>query len=338
MTEQFTMQDAVRRAGHIFFGLAGPSGGGKTYSAHLLAQGFQQVYGGDICCIDADNGRSEFYADEFKFKIIRIGAPYGAERYQRAVEAAVKQGAKTIIVDTFSHEHEGPGGVLEIHEEEQKRLMKEWRCNADTANWPAWREAKRYRKRFVEYIRTGLDANLLACFRATEKIRPATAEEKRDDPRARMIDMGWMPVAGAEYYYEMLAMAILPPNAEGYPEWHHESLDAQKLRKIPSFFKDILVPGNRLSREMGLAMAQWAQSGKPQSLPKSTAASSREDESTELLKKHLADIARIKNIGELDLVGGNIKADVEAGRITDAHRRQLRRAFDEREESFDEQP
>jgi hypothetical protein len=112
-TRVFEDHEAKRGAVPLLVGLVGPSSGGKTFSALRLATGIQRVTGGDIFVIDTESRRSLHYADQFKFRHVPFPAPFGPLDYLAAIEYCVKRGAKVVIVDSMSHEHEGPGGVLE---------------------------------------------------------------------------------------------------------------------------------------------------------------------------------------------------------------------------------
>ena len=117
-TRSFDDKPAIREATPLLVGIMGPSGGGKTYSALRLATGIQRVSGGDIGFIDTEARRALHYAEKFKFRHLDFRAPFGPLDYLAAVEHFVNKGVKTIIVDSMSHEHEGPGGVLEMHDQE----------------------------------------------------------------------------------------------------------------------------------------------------------------------------------------------------------------------------
>jgi len=121
---QFAISEgpAVRERSPILIGLMGPSGGGKTFSALRLAKGIQSVVGGDIVGIDTEGRRMLHYADRFKFRHMPFPAPFGSLDYLAAIRQAVKTGGKTIIVDSMSHEHEGPGGLLDYWESEIDRM------------------------------------------------------------------------------------------------------------------------------------------------------------------------------------------------------------------------
>ena len=82
---QFTDSPAVREKVPLWFGLAGASGSGKTYSAQRIAKGMQRVIGGDIFGIDTESKRMLHYADKFNFRHIPFSEPFGSLDYLEAV-------------------------------------------------------------------------------------------------------------------------------------------------------------------------------------------------------------------------------------------------------------
>src|SRR5215471_21060867 len=109
MNRVFVAKPAVRESVPLLIGLMGPSGSGKTFSALRLATGIQKVTGGDIYGIDTEARRMLHYADRFKFKHIQFDAPFGSLDYLACIQQCVRDGAKVIIVDSMSHEHESVG-------------------------------------------------------------------------------------------------------------------------------------------------------------------------------------------------------------------------------------
>jgi hypothetical protein len=254
---EFEVRDAVRKGRPVFMGIIGCPGAGKTVSSLELASGFQKVSGGDIGVIDADNDRSTLYTDRYKFKHIGLRAPFGADRYLKAVEAMVKAGVKNIIVDTMSPEHDGRGGVLQEQDRIVGELSKKWSCSREAANMAAWQEAKKPRNRFVEYVEQELGVNLLMCFKAKDKTRPAD----KGKGEKGIIHMGWMPIGGTEYWFQMIALAILYPNSEGVPTWDAKALGEEMVRKQPYYFQNILTTGRVLSAAMGEELARFTWAG-----------------------------------------------------------------------------
>ena len=100
---------------------AGPSGSGKTLSALRLATGLAQ--GGTIGFCDTEHGRAKYYADDFEFKHLELKEPFNPAKFETAAVSSQRAGHRVWICDSFSHEHVGPGGVLDMFETELRRLV-----------------------------------------------------------------------------------------------------------------------------------------------------------------------------------------------------------------------
>lgn len=110
------LRKATRRKAKIRLGLSAVSGGGKTYSAILIAKGLC----GDlskVALIDTENGSADLYAHMGDFNVLPLTAPFTPERYIEAIRSCEKAGMEVIIVDSISHEWDGKGGCLEIVEQ-----------------------------------------------------------------------------------------------------------------------------------------------------------------------------------------------------------------------------
>jgi hypothetical protein len=109
------LRKATRKKAKIRLGLSVVSGGGKTYSAILVAKGLV----GDlskVAIIDTENGSADLYAHLGDFNVLPLTAPFTPERYIEAIKSCEKAGMEVIIVDSISHEWDGKGGCLEIVE------------------------------------------------------------------------------------------------------------------------------------------------------------------------------------------------------------------------------
>lgn len=246
----FEDSDAVRQRVPLVAGTMGPSGGGKTFSDLRLATGIQRVTGGDIYFIDSESRRALHYADKFKFKHIPFTAPFSPLDYLAAIEHCVKKGAGVVIVDSFSHEHEGPGGVLEMHEEEVQRMSKGEAAKAERVKMLAWAKPKAARRRLINTLLQLNLGGLICSFRAKEKIKMIPGKEPEQ--------LGWMPIAGEEFLYEMTVNFLLPPNAGGVPKWDSEFTGERSMMKLPIQFRELFKEARPLDESHGEAMAKWA--------------------------------------------------------------------------------
>lgn len=249
--ESRTFEDkpAVREPTPLLVGLVGPSGTGKTMSALRLATGIQRVVGGEIFYIDTENRRSLHYAESFNFRHVHFGAPFGSLAYLAAIEHCIAKGARTIVVDSMSHEHEGPGGVLEQHATETTRLAKAWKVSEDAAQMSAWAKPKAARRRMINTV-LQMNCNMLFCFRAKEKL----LIKAREKP----VDLGFMPLAGEEFVYEFMARFLLKPGADGHPTWQSELAGEVAIMKLPAPFRAAFKDRVQLSEDIGEMMARWS--------------------------------------------------------------------------------
>ncbi|MEJ4088460.1 AAA family ATPase [Galbibacter orientalis] len=109
------LQTAQRQQVRLKIGLSGASGFGKTYSALLIAYGITQDWS-KIALIDTENGSGSLYAHLGNYNVLELNAPYSPERYIEAIKYCEKAKMEVIIIDSISHEWQGKGGCLEIHE------------------------------------------------------------------------------------------------------------------------------------------------------------------------------------------------------------------------------
>lgn len=253
----FEDKPAVRERVPVLVGLVGPSGGGKTYSALRLATGMQRVTGGEVFFIDTEARRALHYADAFRFRHVVFEAPFGPLDYLAAIEHCVRQGASVVVVDSMSHEHEGPGGVLEMHGDEVERLSRGDSAKADKVKMLAWQKPKRERRQLLNRI-LQIPANFVFCFRAKEKLKIV--------PGKQPVPRGWQPIAGEEFVYEMTVNALLLPGANGVPTWQPDEKAERQMVKLPEFARQWFTNGRTLDEETGEALARWAEGAPPVTL------------------------------------------------------------------------
>lgn len=109
------LKQSQRQQVKLRLGLSGASGFGKTKSALLLAYGMTQDWS-KIAVIDTENSSASLYSDLGNYNVLDLQAPYSPERYIQAIELCERSGIEVIIIDSASHEWNGTGGCLDIHE------------------------------------------------------------------------------------------------------------------------------------------------------------------------------------------------------------------------------
>lgn len=275
---KFTDGLAVREPVPLFVGLVGPSGSGKTKSALRLADGIKRVVGGEIWVIDTEGKRATHYAEEHQFRHVAMAPPFSSYDYMAAVEHCVRNGASIVIIDSMSHEHEGPGGLLEWHAAECERLSKQWKTTQDKVKMSAWQKPKSARRAFLNRL-LQLDVHVIFCFRAKRKLKIV--------PGRKPVPLGWQPIAGDEFIYEMTANALLLPGSDGQPTWHPEEKGEREMVKFPGFARQMF--SKQLDEQTGEKLARWAAgtaASQPAGQPKERRAALRTSSAAEVVEQY----------------------------------------------------
>src|SRR5262249_56194605 len=121
---------AERAGAHLLIQLYGPPRSGKTYTALRVARGMVGPKG-KIGVLDTESGRARLYSDKVPggFVVGELTPPYTPRRYLEAIEEFLAYGVDILVVDSFSHCWEGPGGVVEMAdqaEEHGKKGLMKW--------------------------------------------------------------------------------------------------------------------------------------------------------------------------------------------------------------------
>lgn len=243
MARTFTITQAKRERCPLLLGLVGPSGSGKTYSALRLASGIQKLYSGEVVYIDTEARRALHYAERFEFKHMDFGAPFGPLDYKDAIQAAIKQGAGVVVIDSMTHEHSGVGGVLW----QAEKTIEE---KGETHRKRAWIEPKRQRRELNNFIiQQGAGVAFVFCYRATYKI---------DMTPKTPVPIGYQHETTSPLMYEMIQQFLLTPGCNGIPELR-PTLDAERqIVKSPAQFADWFQNGQQLDEAIGERFARWA--------------------------------------------------------------------------------
>ena len=110
------LQTAQRHQVKLRLGLSGASGFGKSYSALLLAYGITNDWS-KIAIIDTENNSASLYSHLGDFSVLSLYEPYSPERYIEAIKTCENASMEVIIIDSITHEWQGKGGCLQIHEQ-----------------------------------------------------------------------------------------------------------------------------------------------------------------------------------------------------------------------------
>jgi hypothetical protein len=233
----FHFAPAVRESVTLLIALAGASGSGKTYSALRLAKGMAPT--GKIAFIDTEARRGLHYAEEFEFLHSDMRPPFRPAAFIEGIRAAEAAGAEVVIIDSFSHEYDGQGGIMDWADELEASGTK------SPGNWKVPKGAHKKLMNALLQCR----ASIIFCLRADEKIRIA-----RENGKTVVEPLGWMPICEKRFMFEMTASFTLTPDRPGIP---HFDLPHKLQRQHRGMFTDT----KPIDEESGRALATWARGG-----------------------------------------------------------------------------
>ena len=189
----------------------------------------------------------------FLFDVERLNPPYRPEAYAKLIKSADEAGYGAIVVDQFSHEHSGYGGLLDWHEEELYRLAQDDYGKRERVKFTAWISPKREHKHMIDLLlRTR--AHLILCFRAEQKTEMVTAKSGKVEVVAKKTLAGfedWIPVAEKNFLYEATPKFLLLPDRPG----------VGIPIKVEIQHQDIFPKGQLLDENAGRRLAAWASGG-----------------------------------------------------------------------------
>jgi len=119
------LRHATRKQAKIKLALQGPSGSGKTFSALQMAFGLTNDWN-KIAVIDTENHSADLYAHLGSYNVLPLEKPFSPERYIEAIELCEKAGMEVIILDSITHEWDGSGGILDIHQAMTGNSFTNW--------------------------------------------------------------------------------------------------------------------------------------------------------------------------------------------------------------------
>src|ERR1051326_1699098 len=165
--------------------------------------------------------------------------PYTPRRYLEAIEEFLRYGVDILVVDSFSHCWEGPGGVLEMADQAEESGRK---------GLAKWLGPKRDYKKLVSFL-LSTRLHMILCSRAKQPILEALVDGEKT-----LVTQPWEPIQDKRLKYEMTI--VVPMSLDGGYE-----TDPDRL-KVPGDLAD-LFRGELLDERTGMAIAAWVKGGKP---------------------------------------------------------------------------
>lgn len=248
----FAFRPAVsftERAG-LFVSLTGGTNSGKTFSALRLARGIAGP-DGKIAVLDTEGGRTLHLKSEFAFDANVMDPPFHPQRFADAARDAEGAGYACLLIDSFSMEWVGIGGVLDWQAQEIQRMAGDDFRKQERMKMASWIKPKSAHKAMV-YSFLQRRMPIVFAIRGEESIKPGEAGEKPTKI--------FKSVCNSQFPFEVTVSFRLDSGRKGYID-----LSDPKSYKMEGAHQGIFRDGDRISEQHGSALAEWARGGTPSS-------------------------------------------------------------------------
>jgi hypothetical protein len=226
----------------LFIAIAGSSRTGKTFSALTLARGIAGP-NGRIACIDTEGKRMSHYKDHFltadgkPFDVHNMQSPFTAARFADGAKAAEEAGYDCLVIDSFSLEWAGAGGVLQLYDEEFEK-----RGHNPKQSDVCWRIAKKAHARMLDDL-TQRTMPIIFCLRANEV--------------AEHLGGGWKVQQDKKFLYEWTVALTLHPDTPGMPRYDMVDAKRKPLWKVQDQHRHLFPERKLITADAGAALQAW---------------------------------------------------------------------------------
>lgn len=227
----------------LFVALSGGTNSGKTFSALRLARGIAGP-SGKIAVVDTEGGRTLHLKDAFAFDANVMSPPFRPHRFADAAEAAEDAGYDVLLIDSFSMEWAGVGGVLDWHDEELQRMAGDDFGKRERMKMAAWIKPKVAHKQMVlSFLNRRIP--IIFSIRGEESVKPGGPGQKPEKV--------FKAICNAQFPYELTVAFRLAADRKGIID-----LSDPKSWKMEGAHQAIFRDGEQLSEEHGARLAAWA--------------------------------------------------------------------------------
>lgn len=244
---------AQARGRKVLITLIGESTSGKTYSALMIAWGLARKLTKPSVpfLMDTENGRGEMYADDDivgGYHYGELTPPFTPERFIEGITDAEKAGAEVMVTDTFSHEWEGVGGIIEIADSATTK------SGGELSGLVKWAKPKSRHKKLMHFLgRSNLHHILV--LRAKDDIEQVEQIDEHGKSKKVIVNKGKKSVQEKRFKYEMTVQLIMD-DTEGREGYY-------KISKCPKPLRHIFKEGERITIKTGELLADWVNNRKP---------------------------------------------------------------------------
>lgn len=257
MALQFKSANTLTNPHGCFVALVGGTNSGKTYSALRLAQGIAGPQG-KIAVLDTEGGRTLHLKEQFKFDVALLEPPFSAEKFSQAAIDAEAAGYAVLVIDSFSMEWVGSGGVLDVQERELERMAGDDYKKRERVKMASWIKPKREHKKMVNsFLQRTMP--IVFAIRGEESVKPSDSGGAPTKIFKMQMDH--------RFAFEVTVSFRLAQDNKGFID-----LSDAKSWKMESAHEKIFLHGEQLSEDHGARLAAWARGEKPKTeVPDETA-------------------------------------------------------------------
>lgn len=218
----------------LFVSVAGGTNSGKSFSALRLARGIAGPKG-RVAAIDTEGGRILHLKKHFDFDVLMMEPPHRPDRYADAAKGAEDAGFDVVVIDSFSMEWVGLGGVLDWQAAEFERMGAR-----EAVKLASWIKPKMAHKAMV-YSLLQRRIPIVFSLRAEDKA-------KKD---GNQVKSSWEPICNKAFPFEITVSFMLKQDRQGV-------IDLSLPHKLEGDHRPIFRDGDQLSEDHGAALAAWA--------------------------------------------------------------------------------
>lgn len=187
----FNFTKAVKAQEKLRMALDGPPGGGKTYTALVVASYLAEKEGGRIALIDSERSSALKYANLFDFDHLTL-PDFDPNTYTAAIKSAVDAGYAVIVIDSLSHAWEG---TLDLKDKVTKRSKSH-------DSFGAWREVTPVHNELVD-VMLRAPAHIIATMRTKMEY---LVERNESTGKSKVSKIGLKPQQreGVDYEFDVV--------------------------------------------------------------------------------------------------------------------------------------
>jgi hypothetical protein len=234
MTYSFRSAASFTERHGLFVAVAGGTNSGKSFSALRLARGIAGPKG-RVAAIDTEGGRILHLKKHFDFDVLMLEPPHHPARYADAAKGAEDAGFDVVVIDSFSMEWVGLGGVLDWQAAEFERMG-----SREAIKLASWIKPKMAHKAMV-YSLLQRRIPIVFSLRAEDKAKKDGSQVKSS----------WEPICNKAFPFEITVSFMLKQDRQGV-------IDLSLPHKLEGDHRPIFRDGDQLSEDHGAALAAWA--------------------------------------------------------------------------------